>query len=96
MVKRTGSSRRKARKKLTKPLRKRGKMSISKYLAKFSRGDKVVLKAEPSVQKGMYAIRFHGRVGVVEGKQGGCYTVLIKDGSKQKTLIVHPVHLKKY
>ena len=96
MVTRIGSQRKKSRSKLVKPLRKRGKMSIPKYLAKFSKGDKVVLKAEPSVQKGMYALRFHGKMGVVGEKQGECYNVQIKDGSKQKTLIVHPVHLKKY
>ena len=96
MVKRTGSSRRKSKRKLIKPLRKRGKLSIAKYLAKFSKGDRVVLKAEPSVQTGMYAVRFHGKVGTVDGKQGSCYHVLIKDGSKQKDLIVHPVHLNKH
>ena len=95
MVKRTGSTRRKARKKLVKPTTSRGKLSLTKYFAKFSEGEKVVLKAEPAVQGGMYHIRFHGKVGVVKDKQGECYKVDIKDGSKQKTLIIHPVHLKK-
>ena len=30
-----------------------------------------------------------------KGKKGNCYEVLIKDGGKEKTLIVHPIHLKK-
>ncbi len=46
-------------------------------------------------QKGMYLPRFHGRIGVVKGQRGKCYEVAIKDGSKEKILIVHPVHLKK-
>lgn len=95
MVTRTGSTKRKARKKLTKPKTSRGKLSLTKYFAKFNEGEQVVLKAEPAVQGGMYHIRFHGKVGVVQSKQGECYKVDIKDGGKQKTLIIHPVHLKK-
>lgn len=95
MVKRIGSTRRKARKKLFKPARARGKLSLTKYFAKFNEGERVVLKAEPAVQRGMYHIRFHGKVGVVGAKKGECYNVAIKDGSKSKNLIVHPVHLKK-
>ncbi len=53
------------------------------------------MKAEPAVQHGMYYPRFHGKHGVVKGKQGNCYIVGIKDKNKAKDLIVHPVHLKK-
>lgn len=95
MVKRIGSTRRKTRNKLTKSLREKGKLSLSRYFAKFSSGDAIVLKAEPAVQKGSYHMRFHGRKGMVEGKKGSCYEVAIRDGSKRKTLIVHPVHLRK-
>jgi large subunit ribosomal protein L21e len=95
MVTRIGRTRRKAKGKLTKPKRQRGKLSLTKYFAKFKEGEKVVLKAEPSIQSGMYHIRFHGQQGVVKAKQGECYKVQIKDGGKQKDLIVHPVHLKR-
>ncbi|MBN2112381.1 50S ribosomal protein L21e [Candidatus Woesearchaeota archaeon] len=95
MAKRTGSTTRKARNKLTKPARARGKLSLTKYFAKFREGEKIILKAEPSVKYGMYHIRFHGKVGIIQGMQGKCYKVGIKDGSKQKTLIIHPVHLKR-
>jgi len=95
MAKRVGSTRRKTRKKLTKEKRDSGKLSLTKYFARFNPEEKVVLNAEPSVQKGCYHIRFHGKVGVIKGRQGRCYKVSIKDGSKQKTLIVSPVHLMK-
>lgn len=95
MVTRTGSTRRKARKRLTKTRRTRGKISLTKYFATFKPDEKVVLKAEPAVQKGMYHIRFHGKVGIIKGTQGRCYQVQIKDGSKQKVLIVNPVHLQR-
>ncbi len=95
MVQRIGSFRRKSRGKLTKHFRGRGKVSLTKYFQKFSPGDKVVLDAEPAVHKGMYFPRFHGRNGVVVSQIGRCYNVKITDISKEKTLIVHPVHLKR-
>ncbi len=97
MVTHTGGYRRKTRHKLSKPLRERGKLSIRKYIQQFNVGDSVVLKAEPSVQKGMYMPRYHGWIGVVKAKRGACYEVNIHVGirTKPKTMIVHPVHLKK-
>ena len=94
MVKRVGSFRRKSRHKLKKNKALRGVIRIKDYFKKFNEGDKVYLKAEPSIQKGMYFPRFHGKVGHVIKKQGNCYKIQIKDGSKSKTLIVHAVHLR--
>jgi len=95
MTKRIGGGRRKTRDLYSKPLRMRGKFNIKSFFQKFSEGDKVIFKAEPAHQGGMYHRRFHGRVGVVKGSQGECYKVAISDGSIKKTLLVHPVHLKK-
>jgi len=94
-MKRIGGSRRKTRHLLKKDKHKRGKISLVRYLQNFNMGDKVQLSMEPAVQSGMYHPRFYGRIGVVQSKQGKCYEVLITDGSKQKTLIVHPVHLRR-
>ncbi len=95
MVTRIGGFRRKTRHKLSKPVRKKGKISLSKYFAEYKEGQKVQLAAEPAVQKGMYFPRFHGKVGIIGEKKGNCYEVMIKDIGAKKTLIVHPVHLKK-
>jgi len=95
LVKRIGSFRRKSRHKLSKESRKKGKINISKYFQSFKSGEKVILKAEPAVQKGMYRPVFHGKSGIVKDKKGSCYNVLINDKNKQKTIIIHPVHLKK-
>jgi len=95
MTKRIGGFRRKTRNKLKKSSRDKGKISITKYFQSFEIGDKVLLKAEPAVQKGMYFPRFHSKTGQVSGKKGVCYEVLIRDGKKEKTLIIHPIHLKK-
>jgi len=95
MVKRIGSSRRKTRGISRKNIRRKGKISLTKYFQKFNSGDKVVLAMEPAVTKGLYFRRFHGKKGVVAEKKGSCYNVNIRDGGKLKLVTVHPVHLKK-
>ena len=95
MVQRVGGFRRKTRNKLKKDIRKKGKISLTDYFRKFSEGELVCLVAEPSIQKGMYFPRFHGKQGKVQKQKGNCYEVLIKDGNKSKKVLVHPVHLKK-
>ncbi|OGM02868.1 50S ribosomal protein L21e [Candidatus Woesearchaeota archaeon RBG_13_36_6] len=88
-------SRRKTRYELQKHKREKGKISISRYFQKFKDGEKVVIKIDPSVQKGVFHPRFHGKAGVVKGKKGACYEVLVKDFKKQKTILVHPIHIRK-
>ena len=95
MTKRIGGFRRKTRYKLKKNIRSKGKISLTNYFQKLNINDKVLLKAEPSIQKGMYFPRFHGKTGIIKNKVGSCYQVEIKDGKKSKTLIIHPIHLKK-
>jgi ribosomal protein L21E len=96
MVQRIGRFRRKTRHKLKKNVKDKGKIRISSYLQKFKPEERVILKAEPGVQSGMYFPRFHGRPGIIKGMQGKCYIVKIKDINKEKDIIVHPVHLKKW
>lgn len=95
MVKRIGGIRRKTRYKFRKEKRNRGKLSITKYFQSFGIGDKVHLTVESAIQKGMYYPRFMGRAGIIKDKRGRCYEVTINDLGKEKTLIVHPVHLRK-
>lgn len=94
-MKKIGGLRRKTRSLFKKYRREKGKLSLSNYLQSFKKGDKVKLSLESSIHKGMYHPMFYGKTGIIEGKKGKCYEILITDGSKQKTLIVHPVHLKK-
>lgn len=95
MVTRIGGFRKNTRHKLSKNVRTRGKISLTKFFQKFVTGDKVVLKAEPAYQKGMYFPRFHGKIGTISKQVGTCYEITMKDHNKEKTLVVHPVHLKK-
>jgi len=94
-MKKIGGFRRKTRGKFRKSIRRRSKLSISNYFQEFNNGDKVILSVEPSVQKGMYHPNYMRKAGIVAGKTGRCYEILIHDGNKEKTLIVHPVHLKR-
>jgi len=95
MVQRIGGFRRKTRDKLKKPIRFKGKISISRYFQVFNEGETVTIKPEPSVQKGMPYPRFQGKKGTIIGKQGDCYKVQILDGGMKKILLAHPVHLTK-
>ena len=92
---RIGGFRRKTRTKFTKSKKDKGKISLTRYLQKFDVGQKVHLSVEPAVQKGMYNPVFMHKSGTVKGMQGKCYKIEINDLGKNKTLIVHPVHLKK-
>jgi large subunit ribosomal protein L21e len=95
MAKRVGGSKRKARHKLTKNVSLRGKIKISEYLKQLNTGDRVQVLLEAAVHKGQYHLRYYGKMGIINGKDGECYKVLIKDFTKEKILVVHPVHLKK-
>ncbi len=94
-MQRMGGMRRKTRNKLKKRPEEKGKISVREYFKKLEQGQAVLLKAEPAVQTGMFKPRFYGKAGIVAGQQGECYKVKIKDGSREKLLIVHPIHLRK-
>lgn len=95
MASRIGGSKRKSRYKTKKHVRRRGKISITKFFQKFELGDKVYLDIEPAVQKGMYAAKYIGKPGIIKKQTGKCYNIAINDGKKEKIIIVHPVHLRK-
>jgi ribosomal protein L21E len=77
-----------------KPIRKRGKISLSKYFQKFKEGESVAVIRERSID-GTFPKRLQGRTGVIEGKQGREYIVSIKDQEKKKKFLIKAVHLKK-
>ncbi len=81
---------------LTKEPRERGKLSLSKLLYEYQPGSQVVVKIEPSVQKGMPHKRFHGRVGTILNKRGRSYVVSVSQGDAVKEIIVRPEHLQPY
>jgi len=92
MASNIGGSKRKARYKLKKERRRKGKISVSRFMQSFKTGQKVHLIIESSYHKGEPHTQYIGKTGTVKGQRGKCYEVYIKDGNKEKLLIVHPIH----
>ena len=86
----------KTRRLLRKSPRERGKMRLSKLLHEYQPGNSVVIKIDPSVQKGMPHRRYHGKVGKVVGMRGKSYIVSVTQGDAVKEIIVRPEHLEPY
>ena len=85
--------RRRTRYLLKRKPRERGKTGLSKVLREYEPEEKVVIKLDPSVHKGMPHRRFHGRIGVIADKRGGSYIVNVTQGKATKEIIVRPEHI---
>lgn len=67
---------------------------MSVILYQYRIGEKVVIKIDPSIHKGMPFKRFHGKVGEIIEKRGRCYVILVRDGGKYKRVIARPEHIR--
>jgi len=85
--------RRKTRYLLKRKPRERGKLGLSRLLREYEVAEKVVIKLDPSVHKGMPHRRFHGRIGVISNKRGRSYVVHVSQGKAIKEIIVRPEHI---
>ncbi|MDH5459601.1 MAG: 50S ribosomal protein L21e [Candidatus Bathyarchaeota archaeon] len=81
---------------LKKRPRERGKIRLSKLLYQYQPGNRVVIKIDSSVHKGMPHKRYHGKVGTVIDKRGRSYLVSVTQGDAVKEIIVKPEHLEPY
>ncbi|MFP3985321.1 MAG: 50S ribosomal protein L21e [Candidatus Bathyarchaeia archaeon] len=88
--------RRKTRSLLRRKAREKGKTGLSKLLREYKPGDRVVIKLNPSVHKGMPHRRFHGRIGIIEKSKGRSYIVNVTQGKAVKEIIVRPEHLEHF
>ncbi len=79
---------------LKKKPRERGKIRLSKLLYRYQLGNRVVIKIDPSVHKGMPHKRYHGKIGTVIEKRGRSYIVSVTQGKAVKEIIVRPEHLE--
>ena len=77
-----------------KKVREKGKLQLSSYFKKIDDGASVALVTDAGVRMS-YPKRLKGMSGKVLGSRGKFKLVEIKDGNKAKTIIVHPVHLRK-
>jgi len=95
MGKTSHGPRRKATKKLKKPVKQKGKISIARVMQEFKPGDRVMIKPEPAVQKGMPFKRFFGKPGTIRAKRGKAYVIELKEGRVIKEVLSLPVHLRR-
>jgi large subunit ribosomal protein L21e len=95
-VKKSKGYRSKTRRLLKKKPREKGKIRLGKLLCEYQPGNSVVIKIDPSVQKGMPHRRYHGKVGTIVGKRGRSYVVSVTQGDAVKEIIVRPEHLEPY
>jgi large subunit ribosomal protein L21e len=83
----------KSRSLLTKPVGSRQGPSPEIYLQDFRPGEKVVIKLNPSVHKGVPHRRYHGKIGEILGKRRRAYVVKVRLGEGFRTLTILPDHL---
>lgn len=79
---------------LRKNVRERGKVTITRHLQEFKEGQKVMIKPEPSIQKGIPHRRFFNKVGTVIGKKGKSYILEVREFNKLKKITLRPIHLR--
>jgi large subunit ribosomal protein L21e len=92
---RSHGERKNTRKKLSKKKRERGLSPISRAIQSFAPEERVHIRIDPSVHKGMPHHRFHGMTGTVKGERGRAFIVEISDGkrNRKKELFVRAEHL---
>jgi len=76
-----------------KKIRDRGKIKLSSYFKIIEDGARVAVVDERGVRMS-FPKRLRGMSGIVKGSRGKFKEILIKDGNKEKTFVIHPVHLK--
>ncbi len=93
---RSKGPRRKSRSILTKRVRERGKLGLSRLLANYEVGEKVIIDIDSGVHKGMPHKRYQGKVGTIVEKRGWAYIVEIPQRKISKLIISTPEHLRRH
>jgi len=87
--------RRKSRATLSKRVREKGRLGLSRLLVNYENGEKVVIRIDPAIHKGAPHKRYQGKVGEVMEKRGSAYLLRIPFSKKDKVIIATPEHLKR-
>ena len=66
---------------------------LGRLLHEYEEGEKVVVKIDSAIHKGMPHPRYQGRVGVVTEKRGRAYIIRMPEGGKVRNLIILPEHI---
>jgi large subunit ribosomal protein L21e len=76
-----------------KKIRDKGKLKLSSYFKIIEDGERVAVIDERGVRMN-FPKRLRGMCGKIVGSRGKFKEVLLKEGNKEKTFVIHPVHLK--
>ncbi|MBE0633057.1 50S ribosomal protein L21e [Candidatus Bathyarchaeota archaeon] len=88
--------RRKSRSVLSKKVRDKGKIPLSRLLTKYDEGEKVVITIDSGIHKAMPHKRFQGKVATVVGQRGKAYILEIPQRKTVKTIITTAYHITKH
>jgi len=94
LVRRSKGYRSKTRSLFRKNPRERGKLGLSRLLRTYNPGERVTIRIDPSVHKGMPHRRYHGRVGTVKERRGRSYVIEVAEGKQTRTVIARPEHIE--
>jgi large subunit ribosomal protein L21e len=94
LVKRSKGYRSNTRSLFRKKPREKSKIHISKLLQTYNVGDRVCIKTDSSVHKGMPHMHYYGKTGVIRGKRGRSYIVAVPTGRRTATILARPEHLE--
>jgi large subunit ribosomal protein L21e len=92
----SSGTRRKSRSALTKKIRERGRLPLSRLLTKYEEGEKVVINIDPAIHKAMPHKRYQGKVATVVGQRGRAYILEVPQRKTVKTIITTPEHMRKH
>lgn len=88
--------RRKSRAALTKRVRERGRLPLSRLLIKYEVGEKVIINIDPAIHKAMPHKRYQGKVATIVDTRGKAYVLEIPQRKTVKTIITTPEHIRKH
>jgi large subunit ribosomal protein L21e len=94
LVRRSKGYRSRTRTLFRKNPRERGKVGLSRLLKTYNPGDKVKIRIDSGVHKGMPHRRYHGRVGIVKARRGRSYVIEVAEGRQARTVIARPEHIE--
>jgi large subunit ribosomal protein L21e len=94
LVRRSKGYRSRTRTLFRKKAREKGKVGLSRLLRTYNPGDKVKIRIDSGVHKGMPHRRYHGRVGIVKARRGRSYVIEVVEGRQTRTLIARPEHIE--
>jgi large subunit ribosomal protein L21e len=92
----SSGTRRKSRSALTKKVREKGRLPLSRLLTKYEEGEKVVIDIDPAIHKAMPHKRYQGKVATIVGQRGRAYIMEIPQRKTVKTIITTPEHMRKH